>query len=104
MLKEVEIHNYRGFKSYVVKDLARVNLFVGRNNSGKTALIEGIQFLTSGGGPICIGGGRGTSGRSDYCEARSVGVRSPQQSNRGYLPFLSWPRLCNGIGIFPQGR
>jgi hypothetical protein len=51
MLKHVEIKSYRGFKSYRMEGLAQVNLFVGRNNSGKTALLEGIQLLASGGDP-----------------------------------------------------
>ncbi|HQU46770.1 MAG TPA: hypothetical protein PK867_28460, partial [Pirellulales bacterium] len=34
--------------------MARVNLLVGKNNSGKTALLEGIQFLTSGGDPSVL--------------------------------------------------
>jgi len=53
MLKRVEFTNYRGFKGspqpYCMEGLARVNLIVGKNNSGKTALLEGIQFLASGG-------------------------------------------------------
>lgn len=49
MLTRVDIANYRGFKSYRMEGLAQVNLFVGKNNSGKTALLEGLQFLTSGG-------------------------------------------------------
>jgi hypothetical protein len=51
MLTKVEIKNYRGFPSYKMEGLAHVNLFVGKNNSGKTALLEGIQFLASGGDP-----------------------------------------------------
>ncbi len=47
MLTRVEINNYRGFPSYRMEGLAQVNLLVGKNNSGKTALLEGIQFLAS---------------------------------------------------------
>jgi len=42
MLSKVEITNYRGFKSYSMKGLTAVNLLVGKNNSGKSALLEGI--------------------------------------------------------------
>ncbi|MCE2654106.1 MAG: AAA family ATPase [Planctomycetaceae bacterium] len=49
MLTRVDIANYRGFKSYRMEGLAQVNLVVGKNNSGKTALLEGLHFLTSGG-------------------------------------------------------
>lgn len=54
MLTRVDITNYRGFKSYRMEGLAQVNLIVGKNNSGKTALLEGIQFLTSGGDPSVL--------------------------------------------------
>jgi hypothetical protein len=54
MLTRIEVTNYRGFKSYRMDGLSRVNLFVGKNNSGKTALLEGIQFLTSGGDPTVL--------------------------------------------------
>ncbi len=54
MLTRLEVANYRGFKSYRMDGLAQVNLFVGMNNSGKTALLEGIQFLTSGGNPAVL--------------------------------------------------
>jgi len=54
MLSSFVVENYRGFKSYQTNGLAQVNLFVGKNNSGKTALLEGIQFLTSGGDPSVL--------------------------------------------------
>jgi hypothetical protein len=37
-----------------MQGLSQVNLLVGKNNSGKTALLEGIQFLTSGGDPSVL--------------------------------------------------
>jgi len=55
MLDQVDISNYRGFRSYRLENLARVNLFVGKNNCGKTALLEGIQFLTTSGDPDVLG-------------------------------------------------
>jgi hypothetical protein len=54
MLTRVKIENYRCFKSYSVEDLSQINLFVGKNNSGKTALLEGIQFLMSAGDPAAL--------------------------------------------------
>lgn len=54
MLTKVDIANYRGFPAYSMEGLARVNLLVGKNNSGKTALLEAIQFLTSRGDPAVL--------------------------------------------------
>lgn len=54
MLSRVEIKNYRGFQSFKAEGLSRVNLFVGKNNSGKTAILEGLQLLTSRGDPAVL--------------------------------------------------
>ena len=45
MIQEIKIENYRCFKEFSLKDLKRVNLLVGKNNSGKTSIIEGINIL-----------------------------------------------------------
>ena len=45
--EKLEIENFRGIKSLEIDDLARINLFVGRNNCGKTSVLESV-FLLSG--------------------------------------------------------
>jgi hypothetical protein len=54
MLTRVKIENYRGFRSYRLDGMTAVNLLVGKNNSGKTALLESIHFLASGGDPMVL--------------------------------------------------
>ncbi len=49
MLKTLELSRYRGFESYRLGDLTRVNLLVGRNNCGKTSILEAVELLASGG-------------------------------------------------------
>lgn len=72
MLTRVSIENYRGFKTFRMDGLARVNLLVGKNNSGKTAILEGIQFLTSRGDPAVL---------AEVAERRGeVVVTRPEQS------------------------
>ena len=44
--EKLEIENFRGIKSLEIDDLARVNLFVGRNNCGKTSVLESAFLLT----------------------------------------------------------
>lgn len=53
MIRSLEIRNFRCFKHVTLSDLARVNLVVGRNGSGKTALLESV-FLTAGGSPEVV--------------------------------------------------
>jgi len=54
VLTSVRITNYRGFREFKLRDLAPVNLLVGKNNSGKTALLEAIHLLASGGNPSIL--------------------------------------------------
>ncbi len=49
MLKTLKIENFRGFQSFELQPLGRVNLLVGENNSGKTSILEAIQLLCSKG-------------------------------------------------------
>lgn len=48
MLNLLSLRGYRGFCDYQMTDLARVNLVVGRNNCGKTSILEAIELLVSG--------------------------------------------------------
>lgn len=47
MIHTLEMINYRGFDRYKLSNLARVNLLVGKNNSGKTSILEAVQLLIS---------------------------------------------------------
>ena len=51
MLESVHIRNFRGLKDLKVDGLGRINLFAGRNNSGKTALLEALSLLAGAGWP-----------------------------------------------------
>ncbi len=45
MFAALEIENFRGFGKLALEDLGRVNLVVGKNNTGKTSLLEAINLL-----------------------------------------------------------
>lgn len=47
MIDEIFIQNFRGFSSTHISGLKRVNVIVGKNASGKTAILESI-FLSAG--------------------------------------------------------
>ena len=49
LLNSLQLENYRGFKQYRLSGLARVNLLVGKNNCGKTSILEAVQILASQG-------------------------------------------------------
>ena len=54
MLRTLKLDGYRGFQSYELDDLTRVNLLVGKNNCGKTSILEAINLLVSGGSPSVL--------------------------------------------------
>lgn len=45
ILKNLTIKNFRCFENFHLKDLKRVNIFVGDNNSGKSSVLEAVGFL-----------------------------------------------------------
>jgi len=45
MLQSLKIEGFRGFHNFEMTNLGRINLLVGKNNSGKTSILEAIQFL-----------------------------------------------------------
>ncbi|MBR7068659.1 MAG: AAA family ATPase [Bacteroidales bacterium] len=44
--KNIKIKNFRGIKNLEIDDLGRVNILVGKNNSGKSTVLEAIFLLT----------------------------------------------------------
>ena len=53
-LDSLEIKNFRCFEHLTIEKLGRVNLIVGKNSVGKTALLEAIRIFASRGNPITI--------------------------------------------------
>ena len=51
MLERLQIRNYRAFRDLEMPRLSRVNLVAGRNNAGKTSLLEAIFLLAGAGRP-----------------------------------------------------
>ena len=67
MLSNLEIHGFRTFAHLRIDGLARVNLFVGANNCGKTSVLEAGEILLAGGRPWIL-------------------LRSPTRRGDGFLP------------------
>ena len=47
MLDHIHIQNYRLFKDLKIDKLGQVNLIAGKNNTGKTALLEALRIWAS---------------------------------------------------------
>ena len=51
MLERMAIKNFRVFRELNVEKLGSINLFTGRNNTGKTTLLEAMFLLSGAGNP-----------------------------------------------------
>lgn len=49
MLTTLNIRNYRNLRNLKIKSLSRVNLFVGKNNTGKSSILEAVAIYASKG-------------------------------------------------------
>jgi AAA15 family ATPase/GTPase len=47
MLNSLEIRNYRNLKHLKIDKLGRVNLIVGKNNTGKSSVLEALILFFS---------------------------------------------------------
>ena len=45
MLSSLEIKNFKGIKSGTISNLAQVNILVGRNNSGKSTVLDALLLM-----------------------------------------------------------
>src|SRR5436305_6361861 len=46
-LPSLEVQGFRGFQNLRIEKLGRVNLIVGKNNIGKSSLLEAIQLYAT---------------------------------------------------------
>ncbi|WP_295454286.1 ATP-binding protein [uncultured Thiodictyon sp.] len=49
MYESLTVQGFRAFKSFELSSLTRVNLLVGKNNAGKTSLLDAVEMVTLGG-------------------------------------------------------
>ena len=75
MIHAVTIDGYRGFAHYEMSGLGRVNLLVGKNNSGKTSMLEALYLLSVGGDPYAIWQLCTRRGERIVADSRDVGFR-----------------------------
>jgi AAA15 family ATPase/GTPase len=54
MLQSLEIENFRQFSHFTIPELGRINLLTGKNNSGKTSILEAIHLLMANDHPAQV--------------------------------------------------
>ncbi len=54
ILDSLEIRNFRGLRELRIEHLGRVNLIVGKNNVGKTSVLEALRLYAQPGSPDVV--------------------------------------------------
>lgn len=81
MLRSLKIKGYRGFEDYRLGGFTSVNLLVGANNSGKTSILEAVEFLTLSGDPWVLARSANRRGEVNFRDAEERPSRLPDASH-----------------------
>lgn len=103
MLEALELHRYRGFETYRLTDLACVNLVVGKNNCGKTSILEALELLFAGGRTSALWKSLGRRGEFDDKVRFGVDVSHVFYGHR-CRPGASFELSSPGSGLSLQAK
>lgn len=107
-LDSIEINNFRALRHLKLENLSRVNLIVGKNNVGKTTVLEAIWVYAQGGAPkalLEVLEGRNEASLQTNGNGQSKAYTTKDQfASLKYLTSLSKNHLDaaqNGSGFHP---
>lgn len=80
--QDLSVTNFRGLQQVTFPELARVNLITGRNNSGKSSLLEAIRIHAANGA---------TDTLHDILVEREEYSEPPDPDDPVQLPWDQWP-------------
>ncbi len=87
ILNSLKVQNYKLLKDFEVERLGRVNLIVGKNNSGKSTVLESLRIFASKGNPSVI---------SNILEAHDGQIMRQARGGLEEDPILIYERLFTG--------
>jgi hypothetical protein len=98
MFKTLSVSGFRGLAALKLSDLGAVNVLVGENGVGKTAVLEAFRFLGSGGNPAAL-----LLSAFERGEYTVEDTQSPLASRVGNLAFAFNKRPLDGTSRFRIG-
>jgi predicted ATPase len=96
MIESAELQNFRGFRKAELSGLRRINLVVGDNGAGKTALLEGLFLVASPSPEVAL--------RVRAWRSFEIGIASPADLyNSIFHPLFRNRDLAKAISISTKG-
>ncbi len=106
ILPSLEIRQFRILRKLEIERLGRVNLIVGKNNVGKTSVLEAIYLYANPGNPEVLLDLIST--RDEFDQPQVPQAKRPPPNARPGQGDLSWkrgnPRSCSGDFHRPHRR
>jgi len=92
-ISRLEIQQFRALKQLTLDHLGRVNLLTGRNNTGKSSVLEALRILASNASPSII---------YDILRFREEDVRETDDTSEPWDPegVFQWSSLFHGFPPF----
>lgn len=84
MYDSLKIHGFRAFDAFEIGELTRVNLLVGKNNAGKTSLLDAVEMVALGGRVASL---LRSPGRRDEVSLESADERARRELDVRHLFF-----------------
>ena len=79
-VRRLTVERYRGFRELSISELGRANLITGKNNTGKSSILEVLRILAHRASPRVIGEILSSSEEVDFAESRD-----PSSSENPFL-------------------
>lgn len=98
VIRNLKLEGYRSFESYELRNLARVNLLVGKNNCGKTSILEAVHFLVSGGNPHTLRASARQRGEDRKYPYRAIDIS--RLFGHGFVPGSHFSIRSDDLGQF----
>lgn len=94
MLDSLLIKNFRSLENFEVSKLGRVNLIVGKNNSGKSSVLEALRIYAGNGQRVLLDS---ISAEHDETYRVKEGERAEPDAPLPFQDFFYWPDIsCCG--------
>ena len=99
ILDSLEIRHFRAFLHLQIERLGQVNLIIGKNNEGKTTLLEALWLYAERGSPTAIW--QILRARNESKSLLSQGVPNPQERLEA-LKTLFYGRQDITLNVYPK--
>ncbi len=101
MISSLHVAGYRGFETFDMAGLGRVNLLVGTNSSGKTSILEALYLLATGGDPATL---QNVQWRRGERSAPEPDLRRPQSTELDVSHLFTGHKARAGAAFTISGR